>query len=101
MAAVQYDGSAPPSPTGVPAASLGKLPLRWGPPEVALLKSVVVTLPPLIAAPPLTSCPSPREQPTVAVCPVEAVFGPLTSVKCTAVETCSRSMPSVLQIAYA
>ncbi|ALO13457.1 hypothetical protein AQF52_7872 [Streptomyces venezuelae] len=32
----------------------------------------------MVTLPPLTSCPSPREQPTVAVCPVEAVFGPLT-----------------------
>lgn len=97
--AVQCDGSDAPSPAGVPAASLGKLPLRWGPPEVALAKSVVVTLPPLMAAHPLTSCPSAREQPTVAVCPVEPVSGPLTSRKRTVVETCLRSVPPAPQIA--
>ncbi|MDX3536715.1 hypothetical protein PV721_20500 [Streptomyces sp. MB09-01] len=43
------------------------------------MKFVVVTLPPLIAAPPLSTLPSFWQQPTVTVAPLVAAVGPLRS----------------------
>ncbi|MFE1556547.1 hypothetical protein ACFW6V_16390 [Streptomyces sp. NPDC058734] len=63
------------------------------------MKSVVVTLPPLIAAPPPTSFPSPWPQPTVAVWPVLPEVGPLTSVWRTVTVAPLTLMPLPLQIA--
>lgn len=65
------------------------------------MKFVVVTLPPLIAAPPPISFPSPPPQPTVTVWPAVAAVGPLTSLWRTFTVAPLMLMLLPLQMAYA